>query len=318
MVCITIITGLFFCKKEASNYNPCSYNSSIFRIMLAIKISTNDKEGYCNGKTYRELAGTSTGTQTPTFKIGGTVTGVINANLTLKINNVDIVNITALGSFLSATSYTTGSAYTVTVDVPNSVPNKCAITNGTGTITSADITNITINCRAFKYIFPTTSGGSGNLGGIAGADSTCNGHGARPDTTSNYKALIALIGVRIACAGGTDMCAGVSATRLDWVLYPNTEYRRADGTTIIATSNADRVFTFSLTNSFTGVAGVYSSGLNGGGLRWTASNNNCNSWTHANMAYNGEQAELDNTDVTSIYTPSTSCFTSQIVLCVEQ
>ena len=170
-----------------------------------ISRETSNQEFYCNLRI-RDRANpvstsTPSGTTTvttpiPSFKIGGTITGTISGNLVLRINNTETITVTSLGSFISVTSYPTGTTFTLTVDIPNSVPNKCAITNGTGTVANSDISNVAINCRSFKFLFPTTNTYNGNLGGITGADNFCNGDAARPDTTSSYKALIAQVGVR--------------------------------------------------------------------------------------------------------------------------
>jgi hypothetical protein len=51
------------------------------------------------------------------------------------------------GSFTFATSIASGSAYSVSVFAQPSSPSQtCLVTNGAGTVTSANITNVTVNC----------------------------------------------------------------------------------------------------------------------------------------------------------------------------
>ena len=106
-------------------------------------------------------------------------------------------------------------------------------------------------------------GYDGILGGISGADNICNT--TDPPTGSTWKALIGVPGQRYAGSAG-------------WPLLPNTNYTRADGTTLIGTTNSNSCFPLPLNNSV-----ETSSGLNG---IWTGLNNdctasayNCGGWT---------------------------------------
>lgn len=170
-----------------------------------------------------------------------------------------------------------------------------------------------------KRIFLTagTDNGIPGGGGISGADSRCNSDANRPSTTATYKALLADNAVRISCT--TAYCAGGAAENVDWSLKPNTTYYRADGTTPILTTNAAGIATFPLTNSFTGTADEYWTGLRGAGTEWVASSmRRCNQWTNNTLGATGATGIGNVTDATSIRFATPTCDSMRKFLCVEQ
>lgn len=85
---------------------------------------------------------------TNTFTIGGTVTGIPGGeSLTLQNNGGDNLVISADGGFVFATPIADGSTYTVTV-LTNPASATCTISGGTGTgtVSAANVTNVTIGC----------------------------------------------------------------------------------------------------------------------------------------------------------------------------
>lgn len=103
----------------------------------------------------------------------------------------------------------------------------------------------------YKLVFVTSTATTGNLGGISGADASCQaGKGALNGT---FKALLVDGISRTACT--TANCGGGTSEHTDWVLASNKEYRRSDGTTVIGTTNANGLLPFSLSNSFATSAG---------------------------------------------------------------
>ncbi len=82
-----------------------------------------------------------------TFTIGGTVTGIPATESLIILNNNgdDLTLDNADTTFVFATSISDGSTYIVTVDTdPASV--ACTITNETGTVSGANVTNVDITC----------------------------------------------------------------------------------------------------------------------------------------------------------------------------
>ena len=82
---------------------------------------------------------------TPTFSIGGTVTGTIGA-LTLQNSNGTLLNVASDGSFAFETSMVSSALYNVTVAVPPRM-QTCSVANGSGTVGSASITDVIVACR---------------------------------------------------------------------------------------------------------------------------------------------------------------------------
>jgi 6-phosphogluconolactonase len=87
--------------------------------------------------------------------VGGTASGVEGSGLTLQINGANDVAVNADGSF-SFAALPAGLAYTVTVRTQPSAPRQsCSVTNGTGTIANAPVTNVAVSCRTLvgKFLF---------------------------------------------------------------------------------------------------------------------------------------------------------------------
>lgn len=85
--------------------------------------------------------------QTPSFTIGGTVTGLLGSGLVLQNNGGDDLTIFANGPLSFQTSLLPGSNYTITVKTqPASPTQRCSIANNGGTIQSGDISSIRVHC----------------------------------------------------------------------------------------------------------------------------------------------------------------------------
>jgi hypothetical protein len=79
------------------------------------------------------------------FLIGGTVTGLTGSGLTLRNNGGDDLVVTSSGSFAFATRLATGANYNVTV-AQEPTGQTCVVLNGTGTVASADVGNVAVQC----------------------------------------------------------------------------------------------------------------------------------------------------------------------------
>ena len=172
---------------------------------------------------------------------------------------------------------------------------------------------ITIKCGPCR-IFVTASNFDGNLGGIAGADSACMSDTNYPGT-GTYKAML---------VDGTNRVATVTDNtgdgQVDWVLYANTDYVRADGTTPIMTTDANGLFVFgTLTNSVSTTAGSVWTGLLSSWV--THTNSHCTAWTSNSGAVNGTYGDATSTSNFgfAIASESTLCSDATLSLyCVQQ
>jgi hypothetical protein len=88
-----------------------------------------------------------------TYTIGGTVSGLnASTSVTLLDNGTNSLTVTANGSFTFTTPIASGATYSVTVGTPPT-GETCTVTNGSGTVGSANVTNVAVAC--------STSGGGG-------------------------------------------------------------------------------------------------------------------------------------------------------------
>src|SRR5687768_12520817 len=83
------------------------------------------------------------------FSIGGTVTGLTGSGLVLQNNASGDLAIAGDGPFTFASTVPSGTAYNVTVlTQPTSPAQSCAVTSGTGSVSSANVTNIVVSCSS--------------------------------------------------------------------------------------------------------------------------------------------------------------------------
>ncbi|MCR9141893.1 MAG: DUF1554 domain-containing protein [bacterium] len=150
--------------------------------------------------------------------------------------------------------------------------------------------------------------------GIAGLDSQCQSNASKPSGGGTYKALIVDGTNRIACT--TANCGGGTAEHTDWVLKPNKEYRRADGTTVIGTTSANGVFAFPLTNSVDPGSVPTNAMRTGMNNDWTSNANDCTNWsTTGGVAAGGVNNVTSNA---LIFIGTSGCTNSDRAVCVEQ
>ncbi len=109
---------------------------------------------------------------TNAFSIGGTVVGLEGDRLVLQNSN-ETVEVQADGTFSFPGRVASGGTYEVTVQTAPSDPvQACSIANGEGTVTSADVTDVTVTCTRRQF----TVGGV--VGGLAGSGLVLRNNGA--------------------------------------------------------------------------------------------------------------------------------------------
>jgi 6-phosphogluconolactonase len=107
------------------------------------------------------------------YTVGGTVTGLTGTGLQLKDNGSDTYTVTPPASgntepFTFPTSIQSGGAYSVTVATQPSNPAQiCSVTgNGSGNVTAANITNVTVSCAnvgRFVFVANKYDGANGDM-----------------------------------------------------------------------------------------------------------------------------------------------------------
>ncbi len=111
----------------------------------------------------------------PTYTIGGNVTG-LTGSLVLRNNGADDLSVNANGAFSFKTALLSAAAYAVTVATqPNN--QSCTVANGTGTVGSANVTNVAVTCAAAP---PPAGSGSLDVSFGTGGKVTTDFSGAPP------------------------------------------------------------------------------------------------------------------------------------------
>ena len=82
----------------------------------------------------------------PTFSVGGTVSG-LSGTVVLQDNGGDTLSVSANGPFTFATSLAAGAPYSVTV-ASSPAGQACTAANASGTVGSANVTSVTVSCKA--------------------------------------------------------------------------------------------------------------------------------------------------------------------------
>lgn len=261
----------------------------------------------------------------PTISYSGSPFGfpmdIAIANLTPTLTGTTVTNCTV------APALPAGLSISATTCVINGTPTGSQIaTTHTITVTTAGGTNTaTISIAAGKRIFVTAATtGNGNLAsgysnGIAGADARCSADANKP-STGTYKALLT-DGTgspnRRACLNAN--CSSGPSEGIDWVLRANTAYFRADFTPI-ATTNANKIFAFSLTNAIQGGASAGQTVWLDLGSDWrSVSTLHCGQWTIGSNVDSGGVVDPTLTNSSAISGGSTTCnATTKKLYCVEQ
>ncbi len=138
----------------------------------------------------------------PTYSVGGMVTGLeVGNSVTLQNNNGDDLTVNGDGSFTFVTELADGFNYNVTVSTQPTSPNQtCTVTNEMGTISSADVTDVTVTCVINTHTVGGTvtgleAGNSVSLQNNSGDDLTINADGSFTfatalDDGSNYTVTV--------------------------------------------------------------------------------------------------------------------------------
>jgi hypothetical protein len=101
-----------------------------------------------------------------TFTVGGLLSGLeAGDTVVLQNNSGDDLPLSADGAFIFPTGLEIGDAYSVTVLTQPAAPSEtCTVTNGSGTMSAADVTNVSVTCTVDTF----TVGGT--LTGLAAGE----------------------------------------------------------------------------------------------------------------------------------------------------
>lgn len=180
----------------------------------------------CNSKnTAGSVGGGDTNSVPTTFTIGGTVHGLTGGQSVDLSNGADTLHVVSNGVFTFSVALASGVQYNVQVTAKTMA--FCNAVNNTGTVNSANVTNVGVYCSAVGYVV------SGNVSGLpAPGDSvtlqlngTNNQTITNPGTTFTFLAiadgtpyLITTLSKSVAglgCYGGTDTSGAISGAAVN-------------------------------------------------------------------------------------------------------
>ncbi len=122
---------------------------------------------------------TSPPSDAATYTIGGSITG-LNGSVVLQDNGGDSLTLTANGMFVFTGPLASGAAYSVSVFL-QPLGGTCSVTNATGSVAGANVTNVTVTCATLDGGGTEAGGGdSSNLFTVGG---TVSGLGAGDSVT---------------------------------------------------------------------------------------------------------------------------------------
>lgn len=195
------------------------------------------------------------------------------------------------------------------------------VTNNSSTSSSSTTPSCTTTgtCKIFitNSTAPVTAG-------VSGIDAHCNNATNKPSGGGTYKALVTDGTSRRACTSANCTTGGTSE-HIDWVLKPNQQYKRKDGTTVIGTTNSNGLFPIPMTNSMEpNLLNANNYVITGINADWINSND-CENWTTkaAATSPNGLFGRHQNTDALAFAFSSTLCSDLEDnynakAICVEQ
>ena len=89
---------------------------------------------------------------TNAYFVSGMVNGLFGNGLELQINNAETTTINPDNTFVFPTALIDGSDYSVSVVTPPSNPSQtCTVNNATGVVSSAEVSDIVVNCQTNSF-----------------------------------------------------------------------------------------------------------------------------------------------------------------------
>lgn len=188
---------------------------------------------------------------TPRYSLGGDVDGLEGSGLVLQNNAGDDLAINSDGGFTFAMTVKDGTDYAVTVKTqPTNLSQTCVVTNGSGTMTASDVSNVEVTCTTDTFAV------GGNVAGLEGTGLVLQNN-AGDDLPIGSDGSFDFVMVQI---DGTDYAVTIASQPE----RPNQTCSVSNGSGTLAGSNVTDVAVTCVTDTFT--VGGSVSGLAGSGL----------------------------------------------------
>ena len=156
---------------------------------------------------------TSTVAATPTYTVGGSISGLTSEGLIL-VNGTDTATPNANDtSFTFPTAVAAGTSYAVTAQLQPDAVN-CTVSGGSGVVGSANVTDVAVTCASAAFtVGGTISGLTGNGLVLAdGTDTTSPAPGATTFTFPTKLASAASFNVTVTAQPAGQTCAVSNGT----------------------------------------------------------------------------------------------------------
>jgi uncharacterized protein DUF3443 len=148
--------------------------------------------------------GGSTGTSSPSYTVGGTVSGLTGKGLVLEDDSAAPLSVSGNGSFVFTSALASGDSYAVTVMTQPS-DQTCIVDNSYGTVASADVVNVAVSCHTIAAAAP-------NVATLV-VDSGPAGLPADSDVN------MAFVTVTVCAPGSTTTCQSIDHVQVDTGSY---------------------------------------------------------------------------------------------------
>ena len=145
----------FFTKvADGSGYNVQVNNMPTSPIQIC---SASNNSGTIAGGDVTNVAVTCS---TNSYSVSVTVSGLSGTGLVIQNNNGDNLSLTSNTSFTFATNVADNASYSVTVLTnPITLYQTCTVSSGSGTISAANVTSVTVSCITNQYNVSLTVSG---------------------------------------------------------------------------------------------------------------------------------------------------------------
>jgi 6-phosphogluconolactonase (cycloisomerase 2 family) len=139
-------------------------SGSTYRVTVLTPPSNPSQNCIVSNGSGIAIAGTPTAVTvactTVGYTVGGTVSGLSGAGLVLQDNGANNLAITANGAFVFPAPIASGGTYAVTVSTQPTAPSQtCTVNGDTGTISSGNVTTVTITCTTNSFTVGGTVSG---------------------------------------------------------------------------------------------------------------------------------------------------------------
>lgn len=176
---------IYLTNANVTGRSPPCRTRALPRPGLALGVALLGVLAGCNGGSSTGAAASGPSGGTTTYTLGGTITGLTATGLTLTNGSQSVSPAADATTFTFPTALASGAAYAVTVSAqPTGL--TCSVTNGSGTIASANVTSVQVKCAANNLTGTAATGSPLSGATVTLIDSTGAQVTAQTDSSGNY------------------------------------------------------------------------------------------------------------------------------------